>query len=276
MLKELQATDPSAGALAPKDSGDGSARLQGDVSSKALPEIQDSIKNMSRSELISNMFSLLDISGSSMLSSTDLRRYAELTGFHGSDDDWTDQYDGICVHYGWDRNGGVSQAMFAELDETSDDDLRDALLELLRGPKSIRRSVSSTFRVQLPPSSAKLPQHSQLPPRSKLISDIFLVLDPLGSSRLLSAQLHRYAILSGFDGDDEDWAEEFKDLCESEGWNADEGVSQAEFAAFLADDSMGSDAEFQALLAELQRQNWHMTELDDGEEPRQRDGPDLT
>ena len=30
-----------------------------------------------------------------------------------------------------------------------------------------------------------------------------------------------YAKLSGFDGDDEDWAEEFEDLCAEQGWNKD-------------------------------------------------------
>ncbi|CAE7025239.1 unnamed protein product [Symbiodinium sp. KB8] len=60
-----------------------------------------------------------------------------------------------------------------------------------------------------------------------------------------------YATLSGFDGDDDDWSEEYHELCEEKGWDKDIGLVHDDFMALLEDDSMGSDDELKAMLMEL-------------------------
>lgn len=88
--------------------------------------------------------------------------------------------------------------------------------------------------------------------RNDLKSSIFNALDQDGDRRLGSSEMRRFAELSGFEGDDADWQEEYQMLCDPQGcdFNA--------FGQLLDDDSEDglfiSDAELVDMMEELIKQ----------------------
>lgn len=87
-------------------------------------------------------------------------------------------------------------------------------------------------------------------PRSDIVNALFSCLQCKDSGRIGSPELLRYAKLSGFDGTDDDWAEEYEDLCAEQGWDK-VGLSRSEFSTLMSDEAMGSDEELKAILMEL-------------------------
>eukprot|EP00435_Cladocopium_sp_Y103_P068572 s344_g31.t1 len=97
--------------------------------------------------------------------------------------------------------------------------------------------------------AAKAPMNNPCMNRNDLKSSIFNALDQDGDRRLGSAEMRRFAELSGFEGDDADWQEEYQMLCDPQGcdFNA--------FGQLLDDDSEDglfvSDAELVEMMQEL-------------------------
>lgn len=74
----------------------------------------------------------------------------------------------------------------------------------------------------------------------------------MSGGRIGSRELQRYAKLSGFDGDDEDWAEEYRELCLDHGWDEELGLNEEDFLHLMADEElMGPLEELRAVLMEL-------------------------
>ena len=215
--------------------------------------------NMDRRSMIQAIFTTLDNAKSGLLSAEDVRAYAEQTGFEGSDADWAEQYEAMCQHFGWTKDGGITRDQFSELieddDETDDDELRQAMLNLqMQAGKSGRASVvgSSWQRKSL----LHLPNVdiAKNMSRSDITAKVFSLLDVSGRSRLSSGQIKKFADLSGFEGDAEEWTSQFSAMCEHFGWTASEGVSQSQFVDFIGDEVEHSDDELRRVLVSLQAQ----------------------
>ena len=214
------------------------------------------VSSMDRRSMISAIFTVLDHAKSGTLQSDAVRAYAEQTGFEGADAEWKEQFAAICHHFGWTQGAGISQSQFGELieddDETDDDELRQALLNLrMQATPSGRSSVGSSWQ-----RKSLLHLHgldaAQTLTRPELISKIFSLLDTAGQTKLFSAQFKKFADLSGFEGDAAEWSSQFAAMCEHFGWNASDGVSETQFMEFVGDEVENSDDELRQVLVSLQ------------------------
>eukprot|EP00913_Durusdinium_trenchii_P002471 g2283.t1 len=79
---------------------------------KSFVKSEEELRRLSRVELISRIFTTLNrqegIQQSQSLSQEGFRRFAELTGFEGSDLEWEQQFTGICKLYGWNPQKEIS------------------------------------------------------------------------------------------------------------------------------------------------------------------------
>jgi len=70
---------------------------------------------MSRSELVREVFALLDRDRDERLNQVEMKRFAQMTGFCGTDEDWADAYGLLCRESGGDPLAGVDAALLAKL-----------------------------------------------------------------------------------------------------------------------------------------------------------------
>lgn len=113
--------------------------------------------------------------------------------------------------------------------------------------RSSAGSAAGTRRLKLQRSEAGLGGAVALPggrasvgggDRSGIIAKVFCALDEVNGSsaakgRLSSGQLRRYATLLGFDGDSDEWAIQFSELCVEFKWDARAGIDLAQFTNFV-------------------------------------------
>jgi len=92
--------------------------------------------------------------------------------------------------------------------------------------------------------------------RHARISELFEALDTQHIGRLDVHELRRYADFCGFDGNDDEWVEEYNTMCCENGWNADAGMSLQQFQQLVNDDGKGycTDEELTVLLEDLKSQ----------------------
>ncbi|CAE7444576.1 unnamed protein product [Symbiodinium natans] len=200
-----------------------------------------------RSKIIDCIFALLDRRRSGSIWSDDLRRYAETSGFLGTDDEWQHEFEELCEDRGWKEEKQISANQFGKFlssDTSVSIEELSKILECLEG-------------LYDPPATDSWAKQSvvtnnlKLKTRSDIITALFNCLKSSETGRIGCEELQRYAALSGFDGDDDDWLEEYGDLCEDQGWDKDIGLAHEDFMGMLEDDSMGSDEELKAMLMEL-------------------------
>jgi len=113
-----------------------------------------------------------------------------------------------------------------------------------QGDGDAKSSSSSASAVSAVPMS---------PNRRETITVIFQELNP-GSATLPMAKLRIYAEFCGFDGGDSEWALEYQALCKKYGWNADAGVTVAQFMEIVNDKSSTgfcTDIELTGLLQQM-------------------------
>lgn len=110
-----------------------SAKARSKASSMARPAEQ------SRPELVKALFLRLDVDRDGKLSPSEMRRFAELQDFEGSEGDWADAYKELCTEKGRDPAHGVDLSLFLQLvddesEETgcycTDDEMRTMLTKL--------------------------------------------------------------------------------------------------------------------------------------------------
>jgi hypothetical protein len=80
-------------------------------------------------------------------------------------------------------------------------------------------------------------QHAKPNTRDTLLREIFCALDVHRTGRVGSAQVRRFATLTGFDGTEARWCEEYKLLCKESHRHPDEGFDEAAFCALVNDSS---------------------------------------
>jgi len=73
--------------------------------------------------------------------------------------------------------------------------------------------------------------------RADLIGEIFSALAGRQCGTLGSAEMRRFATLTGFEGSDAQWREEFQLLCEEKRCNPSRGIDQSSFLALVNDES---------------------------------------
>lgn len=165
-----------------------------------------------RTELVAAVFRALSGGRSEPLRSYELRNYADLCGFDGNDAEWVEEYKAVCLDYGWDEQTGADVRQFTQFinDKEStgyrtDNDLHDMLRQLRYRPK--------------------------------MISILFHFFEDPSKRRLGLSELHDFAKLCGFDGDAQEWEEEYRELCAENGWSPGVGADALHFAHLVNDES---------------------------------------
>jgi len=87
--------------------------------------------------------------------------------------------------------------------------------------------------------------------RFELVTAFFFALDDEERNVLGPRELHRYAQLTGFEGTDDQWDEEYLTLCNENGWEPSYGVELNQFAAAVNDEGNRCYAMDQELIGML-------------------------
>ncbi|CAJ1394051.1 unnamed protein product [Effrenium voratum] len=215
--------------------------------------VQPDASTMTRRSLVDAIFHCLDPENNQTLDAAAIRTYAEETGFEGSDEDWAQQFEAMRSHFGWSQTG-ISSRQFLEFveeeDDTDDEELREVLEHLRARQRRSRRSSSAVSRSSVKSWGRRSFADADMS-RPSLIGAIFRKLD--AGQGLNSHELLRFARLSGFTGDDEEWAEQFEAICESYSWSNSAAISRSDFFDFVGDEEENSTAELREVFKSLQQ-----------------------
>eukprot|EP00434_Breviolum_minutum_P022840 symbB.v1.2.020152.t1/scaffold1642.1/size107908/11 len=183
---------------------------------------EDETSGFDRPELIDAVFRLLDVKRENALHSSEVQEFAMFTGFDGNDEEWREQYQELCSDFGWEAASGISREQFEDLigdeKETTDEELRQILASHSRHARSqslqskdSRRSSRSSKRWSRQSSVVQL-QEDEIAgfDRPELIDAVFRMLDVKKENVLRSSEVQEFAMFTGFDGNDEEWQEQYQ------------------------------------------------------------------
>lgn len=115
-----------------------------------------------------------------------------------------------------------------------------------------RAILAESHRVHFPPAKA---ESYQSPARLATLEAVFLELDTDRDGYLVSSDLHRFARLTGFDGDAASWQEEYNMLCREHGVLPRDGLNRKTFCAVVDVNSEEgcpcTDSELKTILRQL-------------------------
>ncbi|CAE8704638.1 unnamed protein product, partial [Polarella glacialis] len=177
-----------------------------------------------RAERARAVFAACDDDRDDRLNSSEMLSFATLSGFEGSPDDWELEYRSLCEQHGADPYSGIGLELFlAMLDDRSasgcycEDAELNIMLEGLSG-------AGRKSEVELPLE------------RSELVNAVFDACDVDRDGLLDEREMRRFAELTGFAGGQEEWADEFQQLCLEQSVGA---LDLLLFAKLVEDESEG-------------------------------------
>jgi len=188
-----------------------------------------------RAELVQKLLALCGVNLAGRLNQKDMRVFATLTGFDGNEEAWASEFKTLCSDHGGNAALGADPALFATLiDDASDagcyceeSELKDMISKLEAKGRTVAKPPTSSSPSSLAPVAAA---------RQELIDNVFNSCDRDGNGALSSPELRRFAILTGFAGDDSAWAQEFSVLC-SQYAGVESVVDLALFTRLVQDES---------------------------------------
>lgn len=210
----------------------------------------------SRAELVRAVFHALDINDDDSLDQRELRRFAELTGFEGDDQEWAGAFTTLCA----ERGGSVDLTFFEWLvdhkSEGSCHCTNDELLSLLKELLDQNAVMLARFEQGSLGLCPRISSSTRTPTLcgEDLVQAIFHVLDRDGDGRLSEREMWQFAVLTGFDGTADQWPEVYEQVCAQGRTTSSDGVDAALFARLAKEDAAGppcSDEELQDVLARL-------------------------
>eukprot|EP00933_Yihiella_yeosuensis_P007764 TRINITY_DN11292_c0_g1_i1.p1 TRINITY_DN11292_c0_g1~~TRINITY_DN11292_c0_g1_i1.p1 ORF type:complete len:798 (+),score=210.56 TRINITY_DN11292_c0_g1_i1:139-2394(+) len=210
-----------------------------------------------RVELLRTAFSLLDKDGNGRLSCTEMYVFAMYTGFEGTVDAWSEEYQLLCRDKDIDSRLGVDFLSFCRMADDEVDYIQDGELTSMVSqiqPQDVETSMTAggSSSSSDPTAEKKKKQGS---PRANLIKGVFQALDADGDGYLSEKEMKAFATRIGFDGGDADWSSEFSTLCAEVGTSVIPGLELSLFAKLVDDPSdkgcMASDAELRKILRDF-------------------------
>ncbi|CAL1153427.1 unnamed protein product [Cladocopium goreaui] len=163
---------------------------------------------LSRRSLISAAFRALNRSGTGQLSAMEMRPFAELTGFSGTDREWQEEFELVrkeCAS----SSSGIPFTDFERLVNDESEDGCYASDDTLRRLPSLIESKESKFS----PGTGQQAEATMAKPRgdrADLVESAFRFLNRSGSGHLSAVEMRPFAELTGFTGTDREWQEEFE------------------------------------------------------------------
>eukprot|EP00434_Breviolum_minutum_P022838 symbB.v1.2.020151.t1/scaffold1642.1/size107908/10 len=170
----------------------------------------------------------------------------------------------MCSQFGWDTASGISREQFEDLvgdeEETTDEELREILVNHSRHArgrssqrKDSRRSSRSSKRWSRQSSVVQLQDETSGFNRPELIDAVFRLLDVKKENILRSTELQDFAMFTGFDGSNEEWQEQYQEMCSQFGWDTASGISREQFEDLVGDEKETSDEELRQILVNHSR-----------------------
>lgn len=188
-----------------------------------------------RARRIRRLFESCDSDGNGRLHEEELLTFAIHSGFYGSARDWSQGYERICVDRGIYQLEGIDLKHFESLVNNMSCDSRyyctnAQLITLTSSPvmTSRKESVDSDAR------------DDQELKRSLYIEYLFHALQwnpGLASNRLTAQEMETFAVATGFDGNRDEWEDEFERICNELSADPYYGLSCADFRRFVDDRS---------------------------------------
>lgn len=136
--------------------GGGSPRAGGRDHPMQQAPVAVSVPQNYRRALIMALFEGLDDSGSHLLGFSEMRTYAELTGFSGDDDDWMTEYTHLCEENSWNRNIGAHAGQFSTMIEDPNNRCYASNEALNRMLTDLRRVTGRDIRIPEPDTYNRL------------------------------------------------------------------------------------------------------------------------
>jgi len=114
------------------------------------------IESQKRTEHILKIFSLCDVDEDGFLKSHEMQRFAQCTGFTGSDDEWAVAYQHLCSDKKLDSSSGIETGLFIELvNDKSDAGCYCSNKELIEIIRELMLEMTSKARTIVSPSDQK-------------------------------------------------------------------------------------------------------------------------
>lgn len=250
-----------------------------------------------RADLARAVFNACDTNGDDLLDKREMQAFAKQIGFDGDDEAWSEEFAELCKEHGCASAAAVDKDLFLRLvDDRSDSgcyctdgELREMLTHLFARvkarasippppppvrpasaqPPSAGESSHPSLAAQRAPSFPGRPREAERPrTRQEFVRAVFAVSDIDGDSQLNSAEMRRFASLVGFQGDDQEWAEEFAALLESGPSSATRSIRFDHFATLVEDESEDgcycTDEELASILERLESEQEGLQRLRSG------------
>jgi len=201
----------------------------------------------SRADLVHKLFILLDADGDGFLNAREMYGFALGTGFDGAETEWPVEFRALCADSGANASVGVNEQTLRRLvDDPSDTGCHCTNEEL---HEMVRNIAPATPPVAAPPgltlqSASATALQQDFPatrladgPRRRLVDEVFHLCDRDEDGRLKQHEMLRFAELTGFEGKEEEWDEEYRLLCADHGLDTQLGIGKDEFARLVDDES---------------------------------------
>lgn len=200
-------------------------------------------ENSARPMLIRRVFALLDVDADGRLKEADMLKFALLTGFNGTSEDWKEEYDLLSKIHLFDGNNGVDVRTYETIlnDRSAggsfctDDELRMLIDGLASRPQDLIEEEKLAHN-QTVPGVTNWIGTGDRSVRRAMIRLVFAACDLDSDGRLNELELLRFGVQTGFDGSVDDWSQEYQALCEENKVNAITGFDIEHFERFVNDD----------------------------------------
>jgi len=201
-----------------------------------------------RSGVIRAVFHACDLDSDGYLNRGEMKNIVNHIGFKGTSDEWATEFRQLCLDNGADPAVGIDCALLEALvnDSTeggcycSDRDLRTVLQSMGETDESDGSRVTGVGIVTK--SSA----------RHELIRQVFRACDTDNDGMLDEVEMRSFAVHVGFEGSNEEWAQEYKLLCAEKQTS---GVNMKLFEKLANDNSENgchcTDDQLQTILTKL-------------------------
>jgi len=185
------------------------------------PEEPEEQAVMTRGTLIMRLFEACDQDKDKHLNMAEMGYFARHGGFEGTDAEWTKEYKFLCAKRLIDSPKGLDMKRFEEvINDGTVGVYTDNELQAL-----YRRMTGQTLEVK---DTAK---------RAEAVSAVFKECDDDEDGYLNMREMKRIAVHIGFVGGDEEWKEEYNDMCRDSGADPILGISFELFAKLVDDES---------------------------------------
>merc|ERR1719362_83096 len=213
----------------------------------------------SRTELVRQLFVLFDADGDGFLNQKEMYGFALQTGFDGTEMEWSAEFQALCADSGANALVGLDEAKLRQLvDDPSDagchctdDELQKMVRDLAAAkPPATAPAKSSLSQPDLRPSQPGLDTE-----RQQLVQEVFHFCDRDSDGRLKKDEMLRFAELTGFEGNGQEWDEEYRLLCADHDLDTNLGIAEDTFLRLVDDESDAgqycSDDELREMLEKL-------------------------